>query len=163
MIRKCTNDDFEAMLEIINDAAQVYNGVIPADCWHEPYMSREELWHEICDGVKFWGFEERGKLQGVMGIQDKEDVTLIRHAYVRTAERGKGIGGKLLAHLVPLAAHPLLIGTWEAASWAIGFYRKHGFVLVSAGEKNRLLDKYWKISRRQRDTSVVLRRKQGAK
>jgi len=163
MIRKCTHEDFEAMLEIINDAAQAYKGAIPADCWHEPYMPREELWHEICDGVKFWGLEEKGVLKGVMGIQDKDDVTLIRHAYVRTRERGKGIGGKLLNYLLPLAAHPVLIGTWEAAVWAIGFYEKHGFSMVSPAKKDRLLDTYWKISPRQRETSVVLARKERRK
>src|SRR5688572_12333145 len=142
MIRACTDADFTAILEIINDAAEAYRGVIPADRWHEPYMSRESLAAEIEAGVQFWGWEEEGKLIGVMGIQDVKDVTLIRHAYVRTARRGRGIGGKLLAHLRSLTGRALLIGTWAAARWAIGFYEKHGFRVVSDAEKTALLKKY---------------------
>jgi N-acetylglutamate synthase-like GNAT family acetyltransferase len=156
MIRPCNTADFEAIYEIVNDAAVAYKGVIPADRWHEPYMPREELRYEIDAGVRFWGYEENGELIGVMGIQDVQDVTLIRHAYVRTTQRRKGIGGKLLSHLLTLTERPILIGTWAAASWAIRFYEKHGFRLVSEEEKNRLLKEYWSIPERQVETSVVL-------
>ena len=161
MIRPCTQDDFEAIYEIVNDAAQAYKGVIPADRWHEPYMPREELQHESDVGVQFWGYEENGELVGVMGIQDVQDVTLIRHAYVRTTQRRKGIGGRLLSHLLTLTDCPILIGTWAAATWAIRFYEKHGFRLVSEEEKNRLLKKYWSIPERQVETSVVLAERKG--
>lgn len=156
MIRKCTQDDFETMFEIVNDAAQAYKAVIPQDRWHEPYMSREELSHEIEDGVVFWGLEMGGKLVGVMGIQDKGDVHLIRHAYVRTKLRQQGIGSRLLAVLESLTDNPILIGTWAAAVWAVSFYQKNGYCLVSETEKNRLLRKYWSIPERQVETSVVL-------
>jgi N-acetylglutamate synthase-like GNAT family acetyltransferase len=156
MIRPCKSNDFETIYEIVNDAAVAYKGVIPADRWHEPYMPREELQHEIDAGVRFWGYEENGDLVGVMGIQDVQDVTLIRHAYVRTTQRRKGIGGKLLSHLLTQTERPILIGTWTAATWAIRFYEKHGFRLVSVEEKNRLLKKYWSIPERQVETSVVL-------
>jgi N-acetylglutamate synthase-like GNAT family acetyltransferase len=156
MIRKCKNGDFEEIYSIINDSAIAYKGVIPNDRWNEPYMSREELQHEIDDGVTFWGYEEEGLLMGVMGIQDVQDVTLIRHAYVRTAEIGKGIGGKLLARLRNMTDRPLLIGTWADAVWAIKFYQKHGFRLVTRKEKDRLLKTYWNIPDRQIETSVVL-------
>lgn len=144
------------MYAIINDAARAYRGVIPEDRWHEPYMPREDLRREIGDGVRFWGFEEDGKLIGVMGIQDVGDVTLIRHAYVTTSERRKGIGSMLLSELVRKTDRPLLIGTWADAAWAIRFYEKHGFRLVTPEEKDRLLTTYWKIPARQVETSVVL-------
>lgn len=156
MIRKCIESDFGVMHEIINDSAQAYRGVIPADRWHEPYMSKEELAHEIRDGIVFWGYEKDGNLISVMGIQEVGDVTLIRHAYVATRERGKGIGSMLLSELVTKTDRPLLIGTWADAVWAIRFYEKHGFRLVSNEEKDRLLKKYWKIPARQVETSVVL-------
>lgn len=156
MIRPCVEEDFEEMYSIINDAAVAYRGVIPDDCWHEPYMTRDALRREIDGGVVFHGFEEGGSLVGVMGIQDVKDVTLIRHAYVRTARRNGGIGSALLTHLLSLAERPVLIGTWAAAEWAIRFYRKHGFRLVSPAEKDLLLRKYWIISDRQIETSVVL-------
>jgi len=156
MIRPCNDADFDAILAIINDAAQAYCGVIPADRWHEPYMSDDELRREIQSGVRFWGWEEGGRLVGVMGIQDVQDVTLIRHAYVRTSSRNGGIGGKLLAELRKLTTRPVLIGTWAAATWAVRFYEKHGFRLVTPEEKNRLLKKYWSIPARQVETSVVL-------
>ncbi|MFH1703944.1 MAG: GNAT family N-acetyltransferase [Nitrospirota bacterium] len=159
MIRQCSDDDFEMIYEIINDAALAYKGIIPKDRWKEPYMSREELRHEIDEGIVFWGYEEDGKLKGVMGIQDVQDVTLIRHAYVRTAERNKGIGSKLMSHLRQMPDRPILIGTWADAVWAIRFYEKHGFRLVSTEEKNRLLKKYWRIPERQVETSVVLAEK----
>ena len=156
MIRLCDDHDFELVWAIINEAASVYKGTIPEDRWTDPYMSKEELQHEIDEGVTFWGYEENGTLAGVMGIQNVKDVTLIRHAYVRTSNQGSGIGGRLLSHLRDLAKAPLLIGTWADALWAIGFYEKHGFRTVSPSEKDRLLRKYWAIPERQIETSVVL-------
>jgi N-acetylglutamate synthase-like GNAT family acetyltransferase len=156
MIRPCNDADFEAIYAIVNDAAAAYRGVIPQDRWHDPYMPRDELRREVDSGVRFWGYEENGELLGVMGIQDVQDVTLIRHAYVRTAQRNQGIGGKLLAELRNLTSRPILIGTWAAATWAIRFYQRHGFRLVGTEEKDRLLRKYWSIPQRQVETSVVL-------
>jgi GNAT superfamily N-acetyltransferase len=156
MIRRCGREDFEAVHAIINDAAQAYRGVIPADRWHEPYMTRDALAAEIADGVAFWGLEQDGALQGVMGIQDRGEVALIRHAYVRTARRRAGIGAALLAHLERATAKPILIGTWAAATWAVRFYEKHGYRLVAPDEKDRLLAAYWRIPARQVETSVVL-------
>ncbi|MCJ7668362.1 MAG: GNAT family N-acetyltransferase [Anaerolineae bacterium] len=156
MIRQCANTRFDMIYEIINDAAQAYKGVIPADCWKEPYMSKDELRHEMDEGVVFWGYEEGGELVGVMGIQHIQDVTLIRHAYVRTAKRNQGIGRKLLSYLRKQPTCPILIGTWADAVWAIRFYEKHGFRLVSSEEKGQLLRKYWSIPERQIETSVVL-------
>ena len=156
MIRRCKDTDFDAIVEIINDGAQAYRGAIPADCWKDPYMPEQELRHELAGGVVFWGYEENGELVGVLGIQEVADVTLIRHAYVRTAHRRRGIGAALLSHLRRLAGKPILIGTWNAATWAIRFYRKRGFRLVAEEEKIRLLTKYWSIPQRQVETSVVL-------
>ena len=157
MIRRCSIADFETMHAIINDAAQAYKGVIPADCWKEPYISREYLQHEIDAGAHFWGYYEvDGKLVGVMGIQDIQDVTLIRHAYVLTSQRNHGIGGKLITHLMTRITRPALVGTWAAAVWAIRFYEKYGFRLVTHDEKERLLRTYWSIPERQTETSVVL-------
>jgi GNAT superfamily N-acetyltransferase len=156
MISPTIPADFEAMYEIINDAARAYEGVIPADRYHEPYISRDELRREIEDGVIFWGYREERELVGVMGIQDVADVTLIRHAYVRTSRRNQGIGGKLLTFLMGRTDRPTLIGTWAAADWAVRFYEKYGFTLVTPEEKNRLLATYWKIPARQVETSVVL-------
>ena len=156
MIISSTPNDFSEIYEIINDAASAYKGIIPVDRWHEPYMAKDELQGQIDDGVEFWCYREEGMILGVMGIQDKGDVTLIRHAYVRTDARNRGIGGKLLRHLEELTAKPILIGTWADATWAIDFYKKHGFRLVSFEEKERLLRKYWKIPLRQIETSVVL-------
>jgi GNAT superfamily N-acetyltransferase len=156
MIRECNESDFSMIFEIINDAAQAYKGVIPADRWHEPYMPFEELRREIEVGVVFWGLEQDGQLFGVMGIQEKGDVTLIRHAYVRTRAQNQGIGTRLLGHLEGMTERPILIGTWADASWAISFYEKNGYTLVSEEEKNRLLRKYWSIPKRQAETSVVL-------
>jgi GNAT superfamily N-acetyltransferase len=158
VIRPCGDADFGAIESIVNEAAEAYRGVIPADRWHEPYMSREALEAEIRAGVRFWGWEENGALVGVMGIQHVRDATLIRHAYVRRCAQRSGVGGHLMAALVPLAKPRLLVGTWAAAHWAIRFYEKHGFRLAAAQEKNRLLETYWNIPQRQRDTSVVLLR-----
>ena len=156
MLEKCAPADFEEIYEIINDAASAYENIIPADCWHEPYMPEEELKRQIAEGVEFWCYKEDAKILGVMGIQDKGEVTLIRHAYVRTTARNKGIGSKLLAHFRTFTSKPILIGTWAAAHWAIKFYQKHGFRLLSPEEKNKLLLKYWTIPQRQVATSVVL-------
>jgi len=156
MIRECLEDDFEAIFEIINDAAQAYRGIIPPDRWHDPYMPREELREEISAGVAFLGYEKEGELAGVMGTQDVQDVTLIRHAYVRTAHRNQGIGGELLGQIMDGATRPVLIGTWADAFWAIRFYERHGFKVVSPGEKERLLRKYWSVPDHQIVTSVVL-------
>jgi N-acetylglutamate synthase-like GNAT family acetyltransferase len=156
MIRRCDDRDFELIWTIINDGAQAYIGTIPADRWTEPYMSREKLQDEIDEGVVFWGYEEAGTLVGVMGIQPVQDVTLVRHAYVRTSSQKRGIGGQLLSHLRELASRPMLIGTWAAAVWAIHFYESHGFQMVGPQEKDRLLKRYWSIPQRQMDTSVVL-------
>jgi GNAT superfamily N-acetyltransferase len=156
MIRPCYDADFEAICAIINEAAEAYRGVIPADRWHEPYMPPEKLRHEIIGSVRFYGYEAFSKLVGVMGIQDVGDVTLIRHAYVRTAQRNRGIGGILLSELQRMTTRPTLIGTWAAATWAIRFYEKHGFRLVTHAEKDRLLKLYWSIPERQAETSVVL-------
>ncbi len=156
MIRQCTDNDFETIYEIVNEAAQAYKGIIPADRWHDPYMTKEELRREMNDGVIFWGYEDESGIVGVMGIQDVQNVTLIRHAYVRTAKRNRGIGGQLLAFLREKTDKPLLMGTWADADWAIRFYEKHGFRLVTPEEKNRLQKKYWSIPERQVETSVVL-------
>ena len=156
MIRPCTPPDFTDIREIINDAAQAYRGIIPADRWHEPYMPEDELRRQIEEGVVFSGIEIDGRLAAVMGIQRVRDVDLIRHAYVRTIHRNRGLGSQLLKHLCAQADRPILIGTWAAATWAITFYQKHGFRLVSTEEKNLLLRKYWSIPERQIETSVVL-------
>jgi GNAT superfamily N-acetyltransferase len=156
MIRRCTDADIPAIDAIVNEAAAAYRGVIPADCWHEPYMPRGELVAEIAAGVEFWGWDDAGALAGVMGLQTVRDATLIRHAYVRTSRQGHGIGGALLTALVARANGPLLVGTWAAAEWAIRFYQRHGFRLVTIDEKERLLQTYWTVPPRQRDVSVVL-------
>jgi GNAT superfamily N-acetyltransferase len=156
MIRRSDDRDFESIWAIVNDGAQAYKGVIPEDCWAEPYMAASELRHEIADGVDFWGEEEHGELRGVMGIQQVQDVTLIRHAYVRTTRQRQGIGARLLAHLLNLTSNPVLIGTWADASWAIRFYEAHGFKMVHPTQKDLLLKRYWTVSPRQIETSVVL-------
>jgi N-acetylglutamate synthase-like GNAT family acetyltransferase len=156
MIRKCVNADVPAIFAIVNDAAQAYKGVIPADRWHDPYMPLDELRQEIADGVEFWGCEENGELLGVMGIQDKGDVCLIRHAYVRRDRQNRGIGTQLLRHLEAATEKPILIGTWAAATWAVAFYQRSGYRLLPEDEKNRLLRTYWRIPERQVETSVVL-------
>jgi GNAT superfamily N-acetyltransferase len=155
-IRPCGAADLPALFSIVNDAAQAYKGVIPSDCWREPYMPLDELNQQIRDGIVFWGYESGGELVGVMGIQDRGEVTLIRHAYVQTAHRRKGIGEKLLEHLEGMTPKPILIGTWTAAAWAIRFYEKNGYRALSRSETDRLLRKYWSIPERQIETSVVL-------
>lgn len=156
-LRACTAADLEAIEAVINAAATAYAGVIPADRYHVPYMPLDELRGEVAAGVRFWGWFEDGGLSGVMGSQDVDDVTLIRHAYVRPERQGAGIGSRLLAHLLTLPHLPLLVGTWTDAVWAVRFYERHGFTLVTPqAEKDRLLRRYWTIPERQVDTSVVL-------
>ncbi len=158
MICRLTSSNFSDILRVVNEAAQAYKGVIPADRWKEPYMPAEELREEITAGVEFYGWEDAGKLIGIMGIQKVRDVTLVRHAYVLTARQRSGIGARLLQHLLTLAQTPVvLVGTWEAAWWAIRFYEKRGFQSTSREETNRLLKKYWNIPGRQVETSVVLK------
>ncbi len=156
MIRKCTEADFDTMYEIINDSAIAYKGVIPSDSWKEPYMAKEELKRQIEEGVSFWGFEDRNVLVGIMGAQAVDDVTLIRHAYVRTPYRNRGVGSELIRFALERISTPVLVGTWANAVWAIRFYEKNGFRRVSTEEKNRLLRTYWNIPKRQVETSVVL-------
>jgi GNAT superfamily N-acetyltransferase len=156
MIRACEGKDVEAIWAIINDGAEAYRGVIPADLLRSPYMSRAELLHEIQAGVTFWGYADDGEMLGIMGLQDVQDVTLIRHAYVRTAHQRSGIGARLLEYLRQLTARPILIGTWADAPWAIRFYGRHGFEAVGREEKERLLRRYWTIPDRQIETSIVL-------
>jgi GNAT superfamily N-acetyltransferase len=155
-IRSCHADERAAILEIVNAAAEAYRGVIPADCWHEPYMAAADLDAEIAGGVRFSGYEADGRLLGVMGIQAVRDVDLIRHAYVRPAAQGRGVGAALLAHLQGTTSRPVLVGTWAAADWAVRFYQRHGFVRVSSRRAADLLRTYWDISERQIETSVVL-------
>jgi GNAT superfamily N-acetyltransferase len=158
MIRSLVSSDFDAILKVINDAAQAYKGVIPNDRWKEPYMSAKELKGEIEAGIRFFGWVEGEYLLGVTGIQAIKDTTLIRHAYVLPGCQGRGIGTRLLEYLTSLAETPeILVGTWADATWAIRFYEKHGFELVSPGEKDRLLRTYWNIPERQIETSVVLK------
>lgn len=144
------------MLAIVNSAAEAYRGVIPPDRWHDPYMPAAELEGEIAAGVEFWGYETDGELVGVMGIQPVRDVDLIRHAYVWPAWQGRGVGSELLRHHTASTERPILVGTWAAAEWAIGFYRRHGFELVAPDRKAVLLREYWTIPDRQIETSVVL-------
>ncbi len=163
MIRPCTAADIDAVYEIINDGASAYRGIIPADRLHEPYMDMDELRFEIRDGVVFFGYEEASGLLGVMGLQDKGEVCLIRHAYVRSAWRRKGIGAELLGYLEKLTSKPVLMGTWKDAHWAVRFYEKYGYRLVEPKTKDRLLRTYWKIPERQVETSVVLANDAGFK
>jgi len=174
-IRPCSDADFSSMLAVINAAATAYDGVIPADRYGIPYMPADGLRDEIAAGVRFWGWDEDGELCGLMGSQDVDDVTLIRHAYVLPERQGRGVGSCLLEHLLrlrrvdgtPDAAtapcnegpprRPLLVGTWADALWAVRFYERHGFRLVTPGENDRLLRRYWHIPERQVETSVVLR------
>ena len=156
-IRRCLAEDRERIFAIVNAAAEAYRGAIPEDCWHEPYMPREELDREIEAGVDFWGYEEDGELLGVMGIQPVKEVDLIRHAYVLPDTQGKGIGTQLLAHLETTTDRPILIGTWKDAVWAIRFYERHGYELAPEEKREALLRKYWTlISDRQIEVSVVL-------
>ena len=156
VIRSCGDRDRATILEIVNAAAEAYRGVIPPDCWHEPYMPAGELDDEIAAGVAFWGFETDGELVGVMGFQPVQDVELIRHAYVLPSSQGEGVGTALMDHLRRQSTRRMLVGTWAAADWAIRFYRRHGFELVARERGAELLRRYWTISARQLETSVVL-------
>lgn len=156
MIRRCTNADVDAICEVINDAAEAYRGVIPADRWHEPYMPLDTLWAEVEAGVTFWAALEGDRIQAVMGLQAVKDVALIRHAYTRTASQGRGLGTALLEYLRALTDRPILIGTWAAAAWAIRFYERHGFRLALPEDKAALLRRYWSVPERQIEESVVL-------
>jgi GNAT superfamily N-acetyltransferase len=156
LIRKSRQTDVATMFAIVNAAAQAYRGVIPAELWHEPYMPLDELQSAIGEGIVFWVAEESARLLGVMGIQDKGEVALVRHAYVMPADQRKGVGTSLLRHVQGLTSKPVLIGTWADASWAIDFYRRNGFTVVANTEKNSLLRRYWSIPARQAETSVVL-------
>lgn len=155
-IRRCPADEQASILAVINAAAVRYRGIIPADCWHEPYMSAEDLARNIETGVNFWGCHDNGELVGVMGLQSVRDVTLVRHAYVRPDQQGKGIGGALLRHVETLTHDPVLIGTWADAGWAIRFYQAHGYALAAHHQTPALLRTYWEISPRQAESSVVL-------
>ena len=156
LIRESNSSDRQQILAIINEAAQAYRGVIPDDRWREPYMPADHLENEIADGVDFWVAEESDDLLGVIGIQDKGAVALVRHAYVASAAQRKGVGTKLLHHVEQLSDKPILIGTWADASWAIDFYQRNGYSLVNDDDKTRLLKAYWSIPARQIETSVVL-------
>lgn len=158
IIRPCRDDEQATIAAIINAAAEKYRGVIPADCFHDPYMSDDALAADIAKGVVFWGYEDAGTLLGVMGLQIVKNQPLIRHAYVRPALQGRGIGSALLSRLIERQDGPILVGTWADAAWAIGFYQRHGFVLTARDETVRLLQTYWTVSERQIETSVVLRR-----
>ncbi|MEX1993204.1 MAG: GNAT family N-acetyltransferase [Steroidobacteraceae bacterium] len=156
-IRHCRADERPAMLAIVNAAAERYRSAIPADCWHEPYMPADQLERDIAAGVDFWGYEDDcNDLVGVMGVQRVRDVDLIRHAYVRPDQQGRGVGAALLRHLEGLSQRQILIGTWADAAWAIRFYQNHGYVLVAGEDTGQLLQTYWTISPRQVETSVVL-------
>ena len=155
MIRVCGRDELPRIHCIINDAAIAYRGVIPDDQWHEPYMTESGLDAEIAAGVRFLGwYAPSGTLLGVMGSQNVQDVVLIRHAYVLSARRRGGIGSALIASLMEATQRPLLVGTWKAASWAVAFYERHGFRL--AADTEALLRRYWTVSDRQIESSVVL-------
>lgn len=153
MIRQCQPHDTSRIYFIVNEAAKAYDGVIPADCYHQPYMPMDELEREM-ERITFYGWEVNGELVGVMGFEVVKDVTLIRHAYILPEWQRQGIGSKLLAHIEGLvAAGRLLVGTW-ADAWSVGFYLKHGFRYLS--DKDELLKAYWGVPRRQIETSVVL-------
>ena len=162
MIERCTDRESGEICAVINDAAEAYRGVIPADRWHEPYMALEELRREIEAGVAFWGYYESRRLLGVMGLQPVADVELIRHAYTRSSCQGRGVGSALLEHLTSGRQKPILVGTWKAAAWAIRFYERRGFTLVGEIEKAELLRRYWTIPERQIEESVVLSAPPGA-
>jgi N-acetylglutamate synthase-like GNAT family acetyltransferase len=155
-VRRCRKDERSVILEIINAAAEAYRGIIPADRWHDPYMSLPELDSEISAGVAFWAYDNDGEVIGVMGIQPVRDVDLIRHAYVRPGNQRRGIGAALISHIRSMSSRQMLVGTWAAATWAIAFYQQHGFEVVPADQKTALLKSYWTIPERQIETSVVL-------
>lgn len=155
-LRRCRPDDAEAILAIVNAAAEAYRGVIPADCWHEPYMTAGAFQRELAAGVQFWAAVEGEQMIGVMGLQPVDDVDLIRHAYVAPSCQGRGVGGEMLEFLRSRSGRRILVGTWAAAEWAIRFYERHGFDLVEPGPARELLGRYWTITPRQTEVSVVL-------
>ena len=155
-LRPCRDDDRATILAIINDAAERYRGEIPDDCWHEPYMTAADLDRELAAGVAFTGYQRGDRLVGVMGVQQVGDVRLIRHAYVATGDQGAGVGTALLRRLIEDRSLPILVGTWAAATWAIGFYERNGFRLCLPADARRRLETYWRVSARQMETSVVL-------
>ena len=160
MITEYTRRNLSNILNVINDAALKYKGVIPDDCWHEPYMLEQELTNEFDSGVRMFGYATNNTLVGVMGIQELSEVTLIRHAYTLTNYQGMGIGKSLLQHLFKInESSRLLVGTWQDASWAISFYLKNGFVLHTRKQTDHLLDRYWQVPLRQMATSVVLEKR----
>jgi len=159
LIREYKKKDTSQILNIVNDASLKYKGVIPNNCWHEPYMSESELIDEISDGVHMFGYHDNNKLISLIGIQEVKDATLIRHAYTLTSYQGKGIGSTLLEYLLKKNQKSrLLVGTWRKAEWAIRFYKKFGFIIHSKDQSTILLKKYWKIPTKQIDNSVVLER-----
>ncbi len=164
MIRKLDNTEFQTIFDIVNDAAEVYRGKIPSDCWREPYMSKEEIAKEIRTGIQFYCYTEKNVIVAVMGIQLIGGITLIRHAYTLASYQRKGIGEKLLKHLINIAqTQRILVGTWETSTWAINFYQKHHFLMLSREETKGLLKKYWDIPELQVETSVVLEQKRCSK
>ena len=155
-IQRCSVTEHHAIRSVINDASKVYKGVIPADCWNSPYMSEAELEAEVAAGVLFWGLSVRGALVGVMGLQHRDGVDLIRHSYVRRSWQGQGIGCALLVEVEGYSKGQILVGTWAQATWAISFYQANGYRLLDNSEKSQLLDQYWQIPTRQARASVVL-------
>ena len=159
MISEYIKSDTSKILDVINDASLRYKGIIPDNCWHEPYMSEQKLIDEFSDGVHMFGFQHNNKLIGVIGIQKVKDVILIRHAYTLTSYQGKGTGSALLEHLLKTNQNSrLLVGTWRNAIWAIRFYKKFDFILHAKEQSTLLLKKYWKIPSKQIENSVVLER-----
>ena len=157
MIKECTKKNISNILHVINDASLKYKGIIPNDCWNEPYMSKQKLTNEFSNGVRMFGYNKDNTLVGVMGIQELKDVTLIRHAYILTLHQGMGIGKSLLQHLLKIKKSScLLVGTWRDASWAIEFYKRFGFVLHTKKQTAQLLKKYWNLPPKQIENSVVL-------
>ena len=157
MIRKYTKIDSSKILHIINDAAKKYKGIIPDDCWHEPYMSEQELIDEFNDEVRMYGYHDNNKLVGVIGIQEVQDIILIRHAYTLTSYQNKGTGSAMLEYLLKKSQNSrLLVGTWKNATWAIRFYEKFGFILHAKEQSTLLLQKYWQITPKQMKNSIVL-------
>ena len=160
MIRRCRDEDLQPVYEVINEAAIVYEGAIPDDCWHEPYMPMDELQREVAT-MTFYAFEQDSRLVGVIGYQPLEDVTLVRHLYVETARQRCGLGSALLRHVVGQTTTPrLLVGMWADAAWAVRFYQRHGFSLLPDGD--HLLCTYWTIPDRQREASLVIGWEMGA-
>ena len=159
MITECTKKNISNILYVINDASLKYKGIIPNDCWHEPYMTKQKLISEFANGVRMFGYNKDSNLVGVMGIQELKDVTLIRHAYILTHYQGIGIGKSLLQHLFKIKKNScLLVGTWRDATWAIQFYEKFGFVLHTKKQTAQLLKKYWNLPSKQIENSVVLKK-----